>query len=122
MKIALVVDDIVYNRELFARHLESLGFKVLHAGNGQEALEILRRTKVSVLLLDHFMPIMTGLDLLQAIALEFPDFATPVIMMSTTQSINRLAVAERGAWDWVEKPASLAAIRAVLQRVGVFDY
>jgi len=76
MKTALVVDDIVYNREMFARQLESLGFKVLHAGNGQEALETLKRTKVSVILLDHFMPIMTGLDLLDAIAREFPDFAT----------------------------------------------
>lgn len=121
MKTALVVDDIVYNRELFAQHLKPLGFKVLHAGNGQEALEILRRTKVNVILLDHFMPIMTGLELLEAIALEFPNFATPVIMMSTTQRINRVAVAEKGAWDWVEKPASLSAIRTVLQRVDVLD-
>ncbi len=119
MKTALVVDDIVYNRELFARPLESLGFKVLQASNGQEALGVLKHTKVNVIFLDHFMPIMSGLEFLDALSRELPDFATPVIMMSTTESINRIAVAQKGAWDWVEKPASLASIRAVLDRVNV---
>ena len=63
----LVVDDLPANRDLMVRRLERSGFQVQAAGSGPEALELVRRGNVDMVLLDIMMPGMTGIDVLRTL-------------------------------------------------------
>jgi CheY-like chemotaxis protein len=65
MKSVLVVDDEPAIRNLEQAVLRSAGYDVLTASNGAEALEVMERTRPSVLVLDLQMPVMDGRELMQ---------------------------------------------------------
>src|SRR5438477_8907133 len=58
----LIVDDVVALRDLYADFLTRVGFQVRTAGDGQEALRLLRTRSVDLIILDLEMPGMNGLD------------------------------------------------------------
>jgi CheY-like chemotaxis protein len=116
----LVVDDLPANRDLLSRRLERSGFKVLCAGGGQEALDVLRRSDVDLVLLDIMMPGMTGLDVLRSVRLGHSAVTLPVIMVTArTESEDVVEALALGANDYVTKPVdypvALARIRAHLR-------
>jgi DNA-binding response OmpR family regulator len=78
----LVVDDAPICREPIAASLRLAGFKTLAAGNGQEALDLIARSPVDLVLLDVAMPVMDGLTVLRKIR-ENPKHANlPIIMLT----------------------------------------
>ena len=82
MQNVLVVEDHADLREMLAVLLESEGFCVQTASNGQEALVLMHRTRPSVILLDLMMPVMSG-DEFRRRQLAEPDYAgVPVICMT----------------------------------------
>jgi CheY-like chemotaxis protein len=116
----LVVDDLPANRELMARRLERSGFHVVLAGGGPEALAILSRQPIDMVLLDIMMPGMTGLDVLRQIRATRSAVALPVIMVTAkTDSEDVVEALALGANDYVTKPVdypvALARIRAHLR-------
>jgi CheY-like chemotaxis protein len=116
----LVVDDLPANRDLLSRRLERSGFKVVCAGGGEEALDVLRRSEVDLVLLDIMMPGMTGLDVLRSVRLSRSAAALPVIMVTArTESDDVVEALTLGANDYVTKPVdypvALARIRAHLR-------
>jgi DNA-binding response OmpR family regulator len=116
----LVVDDLPANRELLARRLERSGFRVLCAGGGEEALDVLRSRDVDLVLLDIMMPGMTGLDVLRTVRLQRSAAALPVVMVTArTDSEDVVEALALGANDYVTKPVdypvALARIRAHLR-------
>lgn len=80
--IILVVDDQESVRALLRRQLNERGHTVLEAGEGAEALHLVRRRNgaVDLILSDVVMPQMNGTELATIIGVEFPDI--PVILMS----------------------------------------
>jgi len=115
----LVVDDLPANRDLMSRRLERSGFRVVCAASGPEALDVLRRGPVDLVLLDIMMPGMTGFEVLKTVRLARSPAALPVIMV--TAKTEREGVVEAlslGANDYVTKPVdypvALARIRAHL--------
>ena len=60
----LVVDDEIELRSLFSEELELSGAKTLQAENGIEALKILNKEKVDLVITDNNMPLMKGIDLI----------------------------------------------------------
>ncbi len=66
-RIALVVDDKPENRVILLKMLDWLGFQVVEAGNGQEAVEKAKEVRPSVILMDLVMPVMTGFEAVQVI-------------------------------------------------------
>lgn len=102
--IALVVDDVDLNR-LLLRELLSDSFTVEEAANGQEALDILKREyeRVAIVILDVFMPIMTGHDLL-AIIRSTPELEDIPVIMVTSADETEVESLEMGADDFVTKP------------------
>ena len=82
----LIVDDELEIREMLARHFTFEDYKVFHAADGQEALELLGNIKVDVVISDIVMPKMTGVEMLEVISQEYPMIR--VIMMTgyVTQS------------------------------------
>jgi CheY-like chemotaxis protein len=115
----LVVDDLPANRDLMTRRLERSGFKVVSAASGPEALELLRRQPVDLVLLDVMMPGMTGLDVLRAVRLSRSPASLPIVMVTAkTDSEDVVEALSLGANDYVTKPVdypvALARIRAHL--------
>jgi CheY-like chemotaxis protein len=116
----LVVDDLPANRDLMARRLERSGFQVVSAASGPEALELLRRAPVDLVLLDIMMPGMTGLDVLKTVRMTRTTATLPVVMVTAkTDSEDVVEALALGANDYVTKPVdypvALARIRAHLR-------
>jgi signal transduction histidine kinase/CheY-like chemotaxis protein len=78
----LVVDDKPENRVILVNMLEHVGFNVVEAGNGQEAVAIAKEVKPKVILMDLVMPIMTGFEAVQAIR-QLPEFQKTLIIANS---------------------------------------
>ena len=63
----LVVEDDRDLRQLFARVLQRSGYETLEAGDGQQALEVLEREYVDVIISDIMMPVMDGYELVRSL-------------------------------------------------------
>lgn len=111
----LVVDDEPDNREVLTRLLRQMGYTVLEAKNGKEALRILEMTPCDVVFLDMMMPIMNGYQTLQAIAADEVLQYTPVIMISALDELQVVAhCIEAGAQDYLPKPFNSTILKARL--------
>src|SRR5574341_1756295 len=80
----LVVDDDDATQLLMSRYLESLGIDALVAGNGEQALELLKQhtAEISLVLIDIAMPGMNGYDLARAIRTELALTDLPLIALT----------------------------------------
>ena len=99
----LVVDDEEAVRGLLQRILEEIGYKVTTAANGQEALYKLSVGETKVMLLDVKMPGMTGLEVLEKLADDWPNYC--VIMVTAVTDLQTAVEAlKAGAYDYITKP------------------
>jgi two-component system chemotaxis response regulator CheY len=118
---ALVVDDSRAIRSIIGKTVRELGFEVLEAGHGREALERLAEAgKVDLILVDWNMPEMNGFDFLVA-ARQSPDWKDTIIMMVTTETeMSQMQRAlDAGANEYVMKPFTRDVLREKLQLVGL---
>jgi two-component system alkaline phosphatase synthesis response regulator PhoP len=118
MSLILVADDEPRIVHLVRDYLESAGFQVLVAYDGQTALAQFRRENPDLVVLDLNMPGIDGIDVTRAIRQEGQ---TPIIMLTArVQETDRIVGLELGADDYVTKPFSprelVARVRAVLRR------
>src|SRR5881394_849964 len=109
----LVVDDEPGIVDSLHTIFERESLRVLTAGSGTAALEILRREPISVLITDLMMPGMSGLDLLKASKSVSPE--TETILMTAYGTVETAVEAmKEGAYDFVTKPLKRANVtRAV---------
>lgn len=119
-KTVLVVDDAERLRTLVKTYLTQEGFRVVAAGDGQEALFVARHEKPDLIILDLMMPQMSGYEFMRAYSRESD---TPIIILTAKVEENdKVLGLELGADDYVTKPFSMrelaARVRAVLRRVG----
>ena len=115
----LVVDDEPRIVKFLKVKLEASGYEVMAAGNGLEALEILRSQEPDLLVLDLVMPGMDGFETLRQVR---GISSIPVIILSAREtSIDKIKGLEMGADDYLAKPFSpeelLARIEAVRRRL-----
>jgi DNA-binding response OmpR family regulator len=115
MAMVLVVDDEPRIRTYLNRSLSAQGHSVCEAGNGQDALDLLERGNVDLVLLDLAMPRCGGLGVLSA--LHERASSPPVIVLSAATDISaRVQALDRGAVDVVAKPFSMAELFARIRR------
>ena len=119
-KTILVVDDEKRLQDMLKAYLIQEGFRVVTAGDGQEALFVARHEKPDLIILDLMMPEMGGYEFLRA---HNKERDTPVIVLTAKLEENdKVLGLELGADDYVTKPFSLreltARVRAVLRRAG----
>ena len=99
----LIVDDEAEIREIIEINVSSLGYKVLEAGDGEQAMEVLRSHKVDVVVSDLMMPRMSGMSLLTD--MRDNGFMQPFIFVTAFPSQDSTIQALRlGAFDYLEKP------------------
>jgi len=114
----LVVDDEPELRRMLRRYLESEGFEVSEAADGDGVLTRLRDSSADLIILDVGLPGKDGFEVLRMIRGESE---VPVIMLTArTEEIDRVVGLTVGADDYVTKPFSprelVARVRAVLRR------
>lgn len=115
----LIVDDSSAIRKILQRALSQSGIpvsQVLEAGDGNEALDILKSKDIQLVLSDVNMPNMDGLELLKALRAVERWKSIPVIMITTEASPARVTEALRlGASGYVRKPFSPDQIKEKLE-------
>lgn len=120
--LALVIDDSRTMRSIVSRIVRGLGFDVLEAADGAEALSVLENAErlPDVALIDWNMPVMDGLTFVQQVR-QRPDWQDITLMMVTTeaeqsQMVRALAA---GAHDYLIKPFTPDALIEKLQWLGL---
>jgi len=107
----LVVDDILANVKLLEARLSAEYFEVLTAYSGKEALDILARERVDVVLLDVMMPGMDGFEVCRRIKKTAKLAHVPVIMVTALdQPSDKVQGLEAGADDFLTKPVDDIAL------------
>jgi DNA-binding NtrC family response regulator len=111
----LIVDDDPDIRLVLRDRLESLGYRVLEAGDGAAGLEALQTHNPPLVLLDVEMPGMTGLDVLKQIQRRGQD--TTVVMITAYATIERAVLAmKEGAYDFIPKPFEADHIALIVKK------
>jgi DNA-binding response OmpR family regulator len=114
----LVVDDEPSIRKIIEYALKDAGFQVLTAGRGDEALEVLARENVDLVVLDLMLPGVDGLEVCRRVRAERN---VPIIMLSArSEEVDKVLGLELGADDYVTKPFSprelVSRVKANLRR------
>jgi len=121
-RIVLIEDDTdLY--ALLKYNLEKEGFSLAGSQTGRGALDLCRRVRPDLVLLDIMLPDSDGLDICKGIRNDAELSQTPIIFLTARASeTDRIVGLELGADDYVPKPFNprelLARIRAVLRRAG----
>jgi two-component system chemotaxis response regulator CheY len=122
MKICLVVDDSSVVRKIARRILEEIGFDVIEAEDGEQALEACQKSLPEAILLDWNMPVMDGYDFLGRLR-RLPGGEGPKVVFCTTENdIDHISRAlNAGANEYIMKPFDKDIISAKFQEVGLID-
>jgi len=122
----LVVDDEIGMRLAVERALRShvvplpeldldVSFEIAQAGSGEEALELIEEKSPQILLLDHKLPGISGLDVLERVSGEGADMLT--IMITAYASLGTAIQATKlGAFDFLAKPFTPEELKAALRK------
>lgn len=116
---ALVVDDSKAVRSILTRILGDLGFGVVQAADGVEALAALRKAKPDLALVDWNMPNLNGLELVVAIRRQGTYDGVKLMMVTTESETHQMVRAlDAGADEYVMKPFTKDVIVDKLELLG----
>ncbi|MFZ5587547.1 MAG: sigma-54-dependent transcriptional regulator [Thermodesulfobacteriota bacterium] len=105
----LVVDDERAHRLMLAAHLEDAGYRVLEAGDGEQALALAEKEPVDLVLMDVVMPRLDGMAALPRLKALLPE--APLLMMTAYGSIeSAVAALKAGAEDYLPKPLDVEEV------------
>ena len=118
---ALIIDDSRAIRMILGRDLKRIGFEVVEAGNGCEALERLQEIGcVDLALVDWNMPEMNGYEFVCAVRLKAEHADMRIMMVTTEAEISQMVKAlEAGANEYVIKPFNKEAIEEKIRLLGL---
>ncbi len=113
----LAIDDREENRLVIVNMLETLGFQVAEADNGQAGLDLAMQMRPDFIITDVHMPIMDGLEMTRCLR-QLPDFATtPIIASSATLfEVDMQASLDAGCSSFFPKPIEFTGLIAELQQ------
>ncbi len=115
-RVVLIVEDNAVNLMVLKGHLQKMGYHVLSARNGRQALDLMASRLVSLVLMDCQMPVMDGFEAARAIRqLPVPLCDTPVVALTANvMDMDRQRCLDAGMNAFVQKPVDLHDLRQVL--------
>jgi DNA-binding NtrC family response regulator len=112
---ALIVDDDRTLREGCASVLRSEGFIVEVSARGDQAIEMVRRSKFDIMFVDVYMTPVSGIDVLKTVMATAPN--TLVVLMTGNPSVDSsIEAMQIGAWEYLSKPYSGTQLQLLLGR------
>jgi DNA-binding response OmpR family regulator len=117
-RTVLVVDDDAPLRALCRATLDEAGFRVLEAGDGDEALEVIARDRPDLILLDVMMPRLSGWAVAAELLAEPETGEIPIVFISgRREAADRLRAQELRASGYVTKPFDADGLAATVSTV-----
>ena len=121
MATVLVVEDNEENRDMLSRRLQRRGYRVVHAADGQQAVEMAARERPDLILMDVSLPVLDGLEATRRIRARAQTQTIPIIALTAhAMSSDRERALAAGCDDYhakpVELPRLLAQMEALLAR------
>lgn len=119
----LLIEDQDPDRRMITAALAREGYEVIHAGRGEEGLEMLDEVKPDLILLDLMLPGMDGLEVCRRLRSRTE---IPLIMVTgRDEEVDKVVGLEMGADDYVTKPYGqrelVARVRALLRRTALTE-
>jgi len=117
----LIVDDEADILTLLEYNLEKAGFRVISAKDGPDAIEITKRERPDLIILDIMLPSMEGTEVCKILKSGDATRHIPIIMLTAKgEEVDRIVGFELGADDYITKPFSprelILRVKAVLKR------
>lgn len=113
----LVVDDSAVVVEAVRDALEQDGYDVMTAGDGLEALDVIKRNRFDLILLDIDMPRMNGYQLCKILKRDENFKGIPIVMLTAKSSdTDRMWGLKAGSDEYLTKPFNYTKIKEVLRR------
>ena len=100
----LVVDDTAQNRRLMEAVLSPLGYDLLSAASGREALDLVAAEPPDLVLLDIVMPEMDGYEVCQTLRADPATQMLPIIMLTSSGGQDKVGAIDAGADDFIARP------------------
>ena len=116
IKNILIVDDEENARFGLSKLLSQEGYEVHAVANGYEALDLLRRRQIHMVITDINMPEMNGLVFLRELSRHYP--STHVIMITAFGGVESyLEAMNLGALDYIHKPVRLDELKSIMTKI-----
>ena len=120
MKTCLVVDDSKVIRKFARGIVEEIGFEVIEAVDGNDALNQCNNKMPDVILLDWNMPVKDGLGFLTDFKSKFAEAPTKIIFCTTENELGKIKKAmSAGADEYIMKPFDIDILRGKFAQVGL---
>lgn len=118
----LLVEDEPAQREVLAYNLQSEGYSVRQAENGEEAMMLIEEDAPDLIILDWMMPLLSGIEVCRQVKTRPETRGIPVIMLSArSEEVDSVRGLDTGADDYVTKPYNLrelmARVRTQIRRI-----
>ncbi|MDR1958051.1 MAG: response regulator [Planctomycetaceae bacterium] len=115
-KKVLVVDDSKTSLQAASGLLASYGMTVRTADSGREAVEILSKERFDLVLMDHMMPDMDGMETTKILRRKGEDFVTLPVILATSNDIAEIReeMAHAGLNDYIAKPMDPAELKKIM--------
>ena len=118
MALVMIVDDSPTEVHVMKIALEKHGFETVAAADGSECLELARRVRPDLILMDVVMPGVNGFQATRTLARDPITQSIPIVMISTkSQETDKIWGLRQGAVDFLVKPISASALVAKAQEV-----
>ena len=113
----LVVDDVLINRKLLSKILQSIGVEADTCDNGLQAIQMCDVCRYSLIFMDMVMPVMDGVEACEVIRSKGTNKETPVVFVTANVQSNEIARCEKaGGSGFISKPFNKAMIVEVFAR------
>lgn len=119
-RTCLIVDDSKIVRKVMRKIIEPLGYAILEAEDGQKALDAFKEGAIDLIMLDWNMPIMNGMECMQAVRARADITQPKIVFCSTENDFSKIQEAmQSGADEYVMKPFDEEIIRGKLEQLGL---
>lgn len=113
----MVVEDYDDTRLLLKRGLEGLGYSVLEASNGQEAVDIASHVRPDLILMDLDLPILDGIAATQQIRQQANLEGVPIVAVTAyPMSYTRVKAFAKGCDEYMSKPIDMTELAQLVDR------